>query len=66
MFWQTSLLANTTKASLLTRDFSLRYPHIICCSVMRIKELIIHSNLSKMKKKILPIYLQGNYRDKLG
>ena len=28
--------------------------------------MFIHSNLSKMKNKILPICLQGNYRDSLG
>ena len=28
--------------------------------------MIIHSNLSKMKNKILPSNLQGNYRDSLG
>ena len=34
--------------------------------VMRIEQMITHSNLSKMKNKILPICLQGNYRDGLG
>ena len=33
---------------------------------MKIKQMIIHSNLSKMKNKILPTCLQGNYRDSLG
>ena len=34
---------------------------------MRIKEMSIHSNLSKIKKpKILPICSQGKYRDSLG
>ena len=33
---------------------------------MRIKQKITHCNLSKMKKKILPTYLQGNNRDSLG
>ena len=28
--------------------------------------MVIHSNLSKMKNLILPTYLQGNYRDRLG
>ena len=28
--------------------------------------MIIHSNFSKMKSKILPTCLQGNYRDSLG
>ena len=28
--------------------------------------MIIHNNLSKMKNKILPTCLQGNYRDSLG
>ena len=32
---------------------------------MRIKQLIIHSSLSKMKHKILPTYLQGNYKESL-
>ena len=33
---------------------------------MRIKQMIFHSNLSKIKDKILPTCLQGNYRDSLG
>ena len=33
---------------------------------MRIKQIIIHNNLSKMKSRILPNCLQGNYRDSLG
>ena len=32
---------------------------------MRIKQMIINSNLSKMRNKILPTCLQGNYRDSL-
>ena len=28
--------------------------------------MIIHSNISKMKNKVLPSCLQGNYRDGLG
>ena len=28
--------------------------------------MIIHSNLSKMKNKILPTCLKGNYTDSLG
>ena len=34
---------------------------VITCTLM-----IIHSNLSKTKNKILPTCLQGNYRDSLG
>ena len=33
---------------------------------MRINQMIMHGSLSKMKNKILPICLQGNYRDSLG
>ena len=33
---------------------------------MRIKQLIIHSNVSKMTSKISPACLRGNYRDSLG
>ena len=33
---------------------------------MRIKQMIIHRKLSKMKNKILPTCLQGNYGDSLG
>ena len=33
---------------------------------MRIKQLIIHSNLSKMKNNILPTCSQGNHRNSLG
>ena len=32
---------------------------------MRIKQMIINSNLSKMRNKILPTCLKGNYRDSL-
>ena len=58
------LLAPT---SLSVCKFSLHYPHRISGSVMRIKQMIIHSNLSKVKNKTLPICLQGeyNYRDSL-
>ena len=47
-------------------EFSLHYPHKVSCLVMRIKKLIIHRKLSKMKNKILPTCLQGNYRNSLG
>ena len=33
---------------------------------MRIKQMIIHKNLSKLKNKLLPTSLQGNNRDSLG
>ena len=33
---------------------------------MRIKQITMHSNLSKIKNKILQTCLQGNYRDSLG
>ena len=33
---------------------------------MRIKQMIIYRKLSKMKNKILPTSLQGNYGDSLG
>ena len=33
---------------------------------MKIKQMIIHSDLSKMKNKILQTPLQGNYRNSLG
>ena len=47
--------------------FSLHYLHKISCLVMRTKFLVTYScNLSKMKNKILPACLQGNYRDSLG
>ena len=29
---------------------------------MRTEEIITHNNLSKMKTKILPTFLQGNYK----
>ena len=34
--------------------------------VMRMKQMILHSILSKMKNQTLPTCLQGNYRDSLG
>ena len=30
---------------------------------MRVKQMIIQSNLSKMKNKMFPTCLQGDYRD---
>ena len=36
------------------------------CLVIRIKQMIIHSNLSEIKSKILPTCLQGKYRHSLG
>ena len=33
---------------------------------MRIKQMIIHNNLSEMKNRILPTCLRGNYRNSLG
>ena len=33
---------------------------------MRVKNLVIHRKLSKMKNKILPACLYGNYGDSLG
>ena len=33
---------------------------------MRIRQMIIQNNLSKMKNKIFLTCLQGNYRDSLG
>ena len=44
---------------------SLHYPHKTSCFVMRKNNLIIYSNLSKMKSKILPTCLQGYFRDSL-
>ena len=60
------LLLSKTNSSLLICRFSLHYPDKISCLIMRIKQTIIHSNLSEMKNKILPTSLQGNYRDSLG
>ena len=57
---------NHTLASLAACEFSLYVPHKIGCRVLKIKQMIIHSNLSEMKNKILPTCLQGNYRDGLG
>ena len=53
-------------ASLSVCKFSLHYPHKTSCLVIRMKQMIIHSNLPKMKDKILPVCLKGNYRDNLG
>ena len=46
--------------------FFLHYPYKTGCLVMRIKQMIVHSNVSKMKNKILPACLQGKCRDSLG
>ena len=60
---QRSLLTLSAPASLSVCKFSLYYPHNISCLVMRIKQMIIHSYLSKMKNRILPNCL---YRGSLG
>ena len=56
------MLTLSSPGSLSVYKFSLYYPHKISCLVMRIKQMIIHSNLSKMKDKILLTCLQGNKR----
>ena len=57
---------SSAPASLSVCKFSLHYPHELSCLVTRIKQMIIHSSLSKITNKILPTCLQGNYRDSLG
>ena len=59
-------LTLSAAASLSVCKFSLHYPHKTSCLVMRIKQLIIQNNLSKMKNNILPTSLQDNCRDSLG
>ena len=58
-FWSLTL---SGPVSLSVYKFSLHYPHKTSCLVMRIKQMIIHNNLSKIKSKILPTCLQRNYR----
>ena len=53
---------NPISLILSVSKISLYHSYKIPCLVMRIKQMIIHSNLSKMKNKILPICLQGNWR----
>ena len=45
-----ALYTGKSVASLLLRKFSLHYLHKVRCLVMRIKQMILHSNLSKIKK----------------
>ena len=59
-------LTLSATASLSECKFSLRYLYKISCLVMKIRQMIIHNNLSKMKIKILPTCLKGNNRDSLG
>ena len=59
-------LIRSAPASLSVCKFSLCYPYKMSFLVMSIKQMIIHSNLSKMKNEILPTCLQGNYRNSLG
>ena len=61
-----STVYNLEEASLSVSKFSLHYLHKRSCLVMRLKQVIIHRKLPKMKDKILPTCLQGNYRDSLG
>ena len=55
---QGSLLHSSTffnpfsSSQFISFKFSLHFPHKLSCLVMRIKQLIIHSNLSKMKKNL--------------
>ena len=58
-----TILTPSATASLSVYIFSLHYPCKISCLVMRIKQMIIHSKLSKMKDKTLRTCLQGNFRD---
>ena len=55
-----------TKLVWLKLKISLHYLYKISCLVMRMKQMIIHCNLSKVKNKIRPTCLQGNYSDSLG
>ena len=47
-------------------EFSLHYPHKISCLVMRIKQMIMHSNVSKMRNKLLPNLFRKKTKDSLG
>ena len=53
-YFTQNMLTLWAPASLSVCKFSLHYPHKISCLVMRIKHMIIQSNLSEMKNKILP------------
>ena len=59
-------LTLSAPASLSVCKFSLYYPRKRSCLVMRIKRMVIYRNISKMKNKILPTSLRGNFRDSLG
>ena len=56
------LVTLSAPASLTACRFSLHYLNKTSCLILRIKLMIIDSNLSKMKKKILLTCVQGNYR----
>ena len=58
-------LTLSSPASLSVCKFSLHYPHKTSYLVMRIKQIIIDSYLSKVKKIPLTSF-QGNYKDRLG
>ena len=64
--WVIVELFSSAPASLTVCKFSLQQPHKISCLVVRIKHLIVLSNLSKMKNNILTTCLQGNCRESLG
>ena len=59
-------LTLSVPAILSVCKLSLHYPYKIRCLVMRIKQSIIQSNLSELKRKTLPTCLQVNYRNSLG
>ena len=56
-----------SSSSLSVWKFSIYYyQHKISCLAIRIKQMIIHSNLPQMTNQTLPTCLQGDYRDGLG
>ena len=61
-----NVLTLSAPASLSACEFSLHYLHKISCLVMRINQMIIHSNLFRIKTKFSQPVFQGNYRDSLG
>ena len=56
------ILTPSAPASSSVCKLSLYCPHRISCLVMRVKQMILHSNLSKMRNKTLQTCLHGNYK----
>ena len=64
--WRVDSFNPFSSSQFISMQISVCYPHKLSCLVVKIKQMIIYSNLSQMKNNILSTYLQGNFRGRLG